>query len=607
MPPYDFSSGGSARLILYFAFGLAGSILLTPLCRYLAHQFGYVAKPKEDRWHSKPTALLGGIAIVVPSLVIGVAVGPDANMWRLLGCFAAIAAVGLADDLLSLKPSTKLISQIAVASALLFFGYRLHWTNSLIFDSMFTLFWIVGITNALNLLDNMDGLCAGTALIAGIFLAVGAYRGTGANPEVTYLAVMLGATAGFLIYNVNPASIFMGDTGSLFLGLNLAALTLVSPLGPQTSGVISVVAGPVLLLLIPILDTSLVTVVRILSGRKPSQGGRDHSSHRLVALGLPERTAVAVLWGLAACAGAIGLLLQQLDDANWDLGVIVAVGFLLAMTIFAVFLARIRVYTESEVGSLPRSGVTPLLIEVMYKRRIAEIVLDLCLIPLAYYCAYRLRFEGTVRAINNQYFIESLPVVLATQVLSNFAVGAYRGTWRYFGMMDAVVLVRGVVIGTVTSVMIVLYISHFESYSRAVFVIYAALLTLLLIGTRASFRLLAEFFHRRLPHGQRCVIYGTSGASVSIVREAFAHQPLKIVGFVDDDPMHANMRVAGYSVVGDFARLLAMVERREIDCVIVNQRLADVDRLQELEAACRDREIELLTLQLGVKRFTMAS
>jgi len=603
----DVTTGGLARLVLYFALGFAGSLALTPLCRQLAHRFGYVAKPKEDRWHRRPTALLGGIAIVIPSLLIGVAIGPDINMWRLLGCFAAIAGVGLADDLLSLKPSTKLVTQVAVASALLFFGYRLHWTNSLIFDAMFTLFWIVGITNALNLLDNMDGLCAGTALIAGLFLAYSSFKGSGANPEVLYLAVMLGATGGFLVYNINPASIFMGDTGSLFLGLNLAALTLVAPLGPKTSSVISVVVGPVLLLLVPILDTTLVTIVRILSGRKPSQGGRDHSSHRLVALGLPERSAVTVLWMLAGCAGAIGLVMQQLDDANWDVGVIMAVGFLLAVIIFAVFLARIRVYKEADLGSLPTSKVTPLLIEVMYKRRIAEVLLDLCLIPLAYYSAYRLRFDVNAMARNYEYFQQSLPLVLATQVLSMFAVGAYKGTWRYFGMMDAVALVRGVAVGTVASVMILLFSFHFESYSRSVFVIYAALLTLLLVGTRGSFRLLAEFFHRRLQHGQRCVIYGTSGASVSIVREAFAQQPLKIIGFVDDDPMHANVRVAGYPVVGDFARLLAMVEASEIDCVVVNQRIADVERLQQLEAACNACEIELLTLQLHVKRFTIAS
>lgn len=593
-----------ARLIVYFALGLVSSLALTPLCRALAHRLGYVAKPKEDRWHSKPTALMGGIAIVVPSLVLGVFVEPDTQAWQLLGCFGAMAVVGLLDDLLSLKPSTKLVTQVAVASALLFFGYRLHWTDSLIFDAMFTLFWIVGITNALNLLDNMDGLCAGTALIAGFFLAFGAFRGAGPTPIVTYMAVMLGATAGFLVYNFNPASIFMGDTGSLFLGLNLAALTLVTPHGVQTYPLISVVAAPVLLLLIPIFDTTLVTTVRILSGRKPSQGGRDHSSHRLVALGLPERSAVALLWGLAACAGTIGVLLQR-EDPSW--GAIIGIGFLLAMIIFAVFLARIRVYTESEISKLPTKGVTPVLIEVMYKRRIAEVLLDLCLVPLAYYSAYHLRFEGTVLAANYQYFQQSMPVVLASQILALFAAGAYKGTWRYFGMMDAVALVKGVVIGTFASVVVVLYIYHFESYSRAVFVIYAALLTLLLGGSRGSFRLLAEFFHRRRATGHRCVIYGTSGASVSIVREAFAHQPLRIIGFVDDDPMHANVRVAGYSVIGDFGRLIAMVEGDELDCVVVNQRIADVERLQRLETACREREIELLTLQLNVKRFTIAS
>ena len=596
------------RLILYFAFGLAASLALTPVCRELARRFGYVAKPKEDRWHKKPTALLGGIAIVVPSLIFGVMVGPDRQMWELLGCVGAIALVGLADDILSLKPSTKLVTQVAIASALLFFGFRLHWTSSLTFDAMFTLFWIVGITNALNLLDNMDGLCAGTALVAGFFLAIGSFRGAGPTPEVTYLAVLLGATAGFLVYNVHPASIFMGDTGSLFLGLNLAALTLVGPQGPRTAPLISVVAGPVLLLLVPIFDTTLVTIVRILSGRRPSQGGRDHSSHRLVALGLPEHTAVTVLWTLAACAGAIGVLVQR-DDPSW--GVAMAVGFLLAMIIFAVFLARIRVYTESDADKLRRVGFTPLLIELMYKRRLAEVLLDLCLIPLAYYSAYRLRFEGTDWARLYPYFAKSLPVVLSCQVVALFAAGAYRGTWRYFGMMDAVALARGVGTGTAAAVLIVLnvlgYLNPNDSYSRAAFIIYAALVFLMLAGSRASFRLLGEFFHRRRPTGHRCVIYGTSGASISIVREAFAQQPLKIIGFADDDPMQANVRVAGYPVVGDFARLIAMVEGEEVDCVVVNTRLADVDRLQRLESVCRAHEIELLTLQLNVKRFTIAS
>jgi len=577
--------------------------LLTPACRSVAQRLGYVAKPKEDRWHSHPTALFGGVAIVLPALALGATVPLDARMWQLLACMAAIAAVGFADDVLSLKPSTKLVLQVAVASALLFFGFRLHWTESQLLDAMFTLFWIVGITNALNLLDNMDGLCAGTALIAGFFLLTGAFNDLGATPAVLYLAAVLGTTAGFLVYNFSPASIFMGDTGSLFLGLNLAALTLIVPrTAAGSSGVISVVAGPVLLLLVPIFDTTLVTIVRILSGRRPSQGGRDHSSHRLVALGLRERTAVTVLWTLAGCAGGIGLLLQM-DDPSW--GAVVATGFLLAVIIFAVYLARIRVYTDSD--ALAKAPITPLLADIVYKRRIAEVLLDLCLIPLAYYMAYRLRFEGTERAINYPNFVQTLPIVLAAQLIALIAVGAYRGTWRYFGMMDAVVIARGVVVGSVTTVLVVAYLYNFLGYSRAVFAIDAALVFLLVAGSRASFRLLGEFFQRRRSVGQRCVIYGTSGASIGILREAFGHQPLKILGFADDDPTQANVRVGGYPVLGDFRRLIAMIESGDVDAVVVNTRIADAGRLQALEAACQAREIELLTLQLNVKRFTIAS
>ncbi len=182
---------------------------------------------------------------------------------------------------------------------------------------MLTLVWIVGITNAFNLLDNMDGLCAGTTLVAGAFLLTALAGDAGAGQRPLYFATLLGATAGFLVYNVHPASIFMGDTGSLFLGLNVAAITLLAnPGSPERSGLVSVVVAPVLLLLIPIFDTTLVTALRLLSGRRPSQGGRDHVSHRLVAIGLSEPRAVATLWALAAAGGMASMLLQ-IRDHSW--------------------------------------------------------------------------------------------------------------------------------------------------------------------------------------------------------------------------------------------------------------------------------------------------
>src|SRR6185503_16446552 len=182
-------------LASYFLMSMASSLVLTPVCRIAAHRFGFIATPQQDRWHKQPTALFGGVAIVATVLVVGLTIRPVGALWQLLVCGAAIAAFGFVDDWLSLKPSTKLIAQIAVASLLLFFGYRLQWTQSMIGDAMLTLFWIVGITNAFNLLDNMDGLCAGTVIIAGTFLLlVFVSGGAAAAPPAIYFFIEPAAT-----------------------------------------------------------------------------------------------------------------------------------------------------------------------------------------------------------------------------------------------------------------------------------------------------------------------------------------------------------------------------------------------------------------------------
>jgi len=598
--------GALTSLIGYLLAGFALSLALTPLCRTVATRLGYVARPKEDRWHRRPTALLGGVAIAASALSIGFFIRPLDPLWQVLLAAGLIAAVGLIDDLISIKPSTKLIAQIVAASMLLFFGYRLHWTYSQIIDAMLTLVWIVGITNGFNLLDNMDGLCAGIASIGGLFLVTAMVADGGVTPAALYLTGLVGATLGFLVYNVHPASIFMGDAGSLFLGFNLAALTLVAR-GQHDgrSSLLSVIAAPVLLLLIPIFDTTLVTALRLLSRRRPSQGGRDHASHRLVAIGLPERTAVLVLWALAAAGGLIALGLGRYDPSFAS---IAALGFVLAMMVFAVYLSRVRVYEESDLAILRSETLTPVVVDLTYKRRVFEVLLDLCLIPLAYYAAYRLRYEGALFGASYPSFQQSLPIVIALQLTSLFIVGGYRGVWRYFGMMDAVVFAKGVLMGTIASVIAVLYLYRFDNYSRAVFVIDAVLLLLMLSASRASFRLVGEFVLRRRAVGRRCLVYGTAGASLATIRDAFgADQPLRLLGFIDDDPRQQRARVQGYSVVGDFAVLLQMVEGGAVDCVVVNVPLVDVERLQRLEAACQEREVELLRLQVHLKPVSAAS
>ena len=582
---------GALALAGWYLAALVMSVALVPLCRAVALRKGYVALPRHDRWNSRPTPLFGGVAIAVTVFALSPFTGALGPLALALIAGALIFIVGLTDDILSLKPSTKLIAEIALASLFVFFGERLHWTDVQALDMLLTIVWLVGVTNAFNLLDNMDGLCAGVAVIAAIGLLSGLLVQGNVGPETRYLAILLGATSGFLIYNAHPASIFMGDAGSLFLGLSLAALTLTAG-GPthDRSRILSIVGAPMLVLLIPIFDTTLVAVSRFRSGRPLSVGGRDHSSHRLVAIGLSERGAVGVLWALAAAAGSIGVVVHRFaDDRAWILGAI----FVLAMVVFAVYLAQVRVYNEP--SAVPARGVTPVLVSFMYKRRVAEVLLDVCLVSIAYYGAWRLRFEGIEWITYLPSLLQSLPIALALQMIALFVFGAYRGVWRHFGLMDGVVFAKCVTAGTLSIIVAIVYLYRFERYSRGVFVIYAALLLLLLCGSRASFRLIGEFARRRRT-GRRLAIYGAGEAGSLLVRQLLNEpdQQYRMIGFIDDDPATHSLRLEGYPVLGGEPQLLQLIAAHSVSVVVIGSRDVDRARVDRIEEACRTHDVVLL-------------
>ncbi len=210
-----------------------------------------------------------------------------------LACLLLLAWVlGATDDICNLKPIKKIIPELLIASFLIMFGYRLHWTQNVCMDVGLTIFWIVGMMNALNLSDNMDGLAAGLGIIAGGFF----YSITG-----DVLALMLcGALAGFLLFNYQPASIYMGDSGSLLVGLILALL-------PMRSSVSIAPVVTMLILAVPLFDTSMVTVTRAFRKRPPWKGGRDHVSHLLARQLFGKRQAVIFLYFVAAICGIGGM------------------------------------------------------------------------------------------------------------------------------------------------------------------------------------------------------------------------------------------------------------------------------------------------------------
>ena len=420
---------------------------------------------------------------------------------------------------------------------------------------------------------------------------------------MVYLAALLGATSGFLVYNVHPASIFMGDSGSLFIGFSLAVLALTPGSAAGGSGsLLPAVAAPVLLLVLPILDTTLVTATRLLSGRSAVQGGRDHSSHRLVAMGLSQRNAVGVLWGLATLGGGVGLVTRYFSF-EWA-GIVVSV-FVLGLAIFAVYLGQVRVYDEDAESLVKAGKITPFVVEIMYKRRIAEVLLDVCLVAIAYYAAYRLRFEGAELLTFFPSFLESLPLVLGVQLVVLFAVGM----WRYFSLMDGVTLAKGVLFGTVVIVFVVVYISRFENYSRSVFIIYAAFLMLLLVGSRASFRLISEFAKRRNPSGDRLLIYGAGDGGAAAVRELLNREDLafRMVGFADDDAHKWRTQIHGYPVIGDYRGLVSLVLGGAIDTIIVSTKKIDVNRLRDLETLCAEHGVRLSRLQYDFQHLIAVS
>jgi UDP-GlcNAc:undecaprenyl-phosphate/decaprenyl-phosphate GlcNAc-1-phosphate transferase len=467
--------------VLPFLAGFLIALALVPVARLLAHRTDIVARPRNDRWHRGTVPLLGGVAMAGGMFFGAILLNVADDIVVPLSAAMAMFIIGLVDDALALKPATKLIAQIAMAATMLYFGYRLNWLDSRLLDSILTMVWIVGLTNAFNLLDNMDGLCAGIALIVALMLIAGLAGGAAAEragPEVMFLSLLAGSVAGFLVFNFPPASIFMGDSGALLLGFSLATLTLGHEgVRASRSDVVSIIAGPAFVLLIPIFDTTLVTVSRVLSGRSPAMGGRDHSSHRLVAIGLSERSAVLVLYSLAAIGGMIGIALRSASD-----GISLAAGgvFLLAMCGFAVYLSRVHVYEE-----LPESAkVTPLWGEFLYKQRIVEVLIDASLTALAYYGVNQWYFDPEAYLGNAENFYRALPLVVAGQLVAFFIVGLYRNAWQYESLRHSVKIGSGVLLGTVGAQLALIVIYQYFSHSIPVFALYALSLTVLVTVSR---------------------------------------------------------------------------------------------------------------------------
>ena len=298
--------------------GFAAAVGFTPITKRIAIYLGVLDQPSSRKVHTTPTPLMGGLAIYGALVLALVFFSPPfylVEFGAILAGATWLVLVGFVDDRNGMKPWVKMSAQGIAGLVLIAAGIQVRIFHNGLLDISITLLWIVGITNAMNFQDNMDGLAAGITAIASIFFFVMAVQEE-LSLVSSLAAALAGASIGFLLYNFNPASTFMGDMGSMVLGFLLAVLAIKLDFKVPASRQIVTWMVPVVVLGLPIFDTTLVVFTRLRERRSPMKGGKDHTSHRLASLGLSHRVTVLILYGICVILGftAIDLSQATVDD-----------------------------------------------------------------------------------------------------------------------------------------------------------------------------------------------------------------------------------------------------------------------------------------------------
>jgi UDP-GlcNAc:undecaprenyl-phosphate GlcNAc-1-phosphate transferase len=575
-------SASVAILALPASAGAIWLLLRTRLARRL------IALPSADRWHDTSTPLLGGIGIFV-GFSAGFWIAAAADVFTVTQAIAGIYAgcalmfvAGLVDDLWSLPPLAKLAAQLGAAAIVLGTGTHVQLVGNRLLGDAIAVLWLVGLTNAFNLLDNMDGLAASMAAIAFSFFAVDAVTIHPNDFTLAYAIAGALACAGFLPFNLRPqgrALVFMGDSGSQLLGFALAAIGLASSWRVAGTTVATLLL-PILILAIPILDTALVTIVRLLEGRPIYQGGRDHTSHRLVRFGLSEKHAVLLLALIATCIGGSSLAYNELGNQRYTIAGVVLTFVLLVQ--FASFLA--------DVERRPLSGGEPVALTqafAVHWRRVVEVIVDFAVITGSALAAYLIVFGWPGSQSQRFIFGLTLPVLLAARYLAFIPFGLYRSIWRYAGARDAAAIATAVILSEVVTLAFMVLTQNMRDFWRSFFIVDALICMVAIGASRFAERALVTSTRSvRDRTARRTLIVGAGRTGRSLMRELRETAGERVVGFVDDNPRLRRRRVHGVQVVGGSRELPRLLVRTEPDVVLITIPDAPRERLDEIVAAC---------------------
>ena len=584
---------GTLRYLLAFAIPLAVALALTPLFRELARRMGIVDNPDARRINKVPIPRGGGLSIIVAfcatawllSWYHGGYVTPTFGFPRLAaftGCSAALAAIGLIDDMAGLRPSVKLFGQIAVATALYFAGF--HFGGIIVafpawLDLFVTVFWIVGAVNAFNLIDGLDGLASGIALIASIGM-MGALLFTRRPLETLPFLALAGACLGFLRYNFHPASVFLGDTGSMFLGMAVASLPLLS--GTRTELMASI-GMPLLVMGVPIFDTFLAIWRRVVrhflpdnvvaklqgAGNGVMQPDKDHIHHRLLREAMNNQRRVAmILYGLTAAFVLLGLGTILFHNRG--------VGFFFIAFVTATYVV-VRNFECIELFDTGKLFTSNTFRRRRYLALPLSILVDVfALSGVFLVCWFTTR---TNPVITRAVLLEWLPLYVVPAFVSLAAGSIYRRVWARAQLRDYIVLGFCLAMGTCASVGMVWLLSESHHNLLRFSALFASLSLLALSVIRSRRECVAaavQLFGRNVQRFdkavERTLVYGGGLRLRGYLRELFRIPGAgrrMIVGLIDDDPLLKGRLIAGYPVLGTGVELERIIEEYRIREVVL--------------------------------------
>jgi UDP-N-acetylmuramyl pentapeptide phosphotransferase/UDP-N-acetylglucosamine-1-phosphate transferase len=578
-----------------------------------------VDKPDARRINKIPIPRGGGLSVFVAfhlvlgllALAMGGEVSPQFScFWqgRFLLASSLLVFIGLIDDKRGMKPIIKLAGQIVVASILFFSGVHLGGivvAFPLWLDYVATVFWIVGAINAFNLIDGMDGLATGLALIASVGLA-GALLFTGDLSATLPYLVLAGACLGFLRYNFHPASVFLGDTGSMFLGLCVATLPLMT--GSRKELVASI-GVPMLAMGIPIFDTMLAIWRRSVRALLPQsvaavglrshlmQPDKDHVHHRILRDTMNQRTAAIILYSISAALVMVGLGGALLKGRAPGLFLI---AFIVAIYVVVRHLERVELWDTGRLLSEGRRTIRQGLLIPLY------IVTDVLILCVVWVAARWLADMPITRAA----ILSNLPIFIVPVFVILVVSKTYLRVWSRAQVRDFAVLVVDIIAGTLVGVGLVLLFEETESHMLRFAVLFGALSVFPIAGIRLwrdCVRGAMQILERRVllekPETMRVLAYGGGLRFRSYLRELSERSGMNdrvIVGIIDDELHLKGRNIAGYTVFGGFQEISEWVDVHRINgviitCMLTSERQAQVvDRMKDLGLrvsvwACEER------------------